>query len=136
MKPIKVKRITGFFHKSNWSTSWSITGQKITIFPFRNGNSSENFTLRGIEESRNGNLTFFEDRGRQSLFLGVLREFRGVCAHYFHLFKFIQLCKKNPYLLFHWLEIERPTWKVLHERLFKGEGLLWVPMLIDWSHVD
>ena len=30
-----------------------------------------------LEESRNGNLTFFEDRGRQTLFLGVLEEFRG-----------------------------------------------------------
>ena len=43
----------------------------------RDGNSSENFTPRGIEESRNGNLTFLGDRGRQNLFLGILEEFRG-----------------------------------------------------------
>ena len=36
------------------------------------GNSSENFTTQGIEESRNGNLTFLRD-----LFLGVLGEFWG-----------------------------------------------------------
>ena len=47
------------------------------MYRTRDGNSSENFTPRGIEESRNGNLTFFEDRGRQTLFLGVLEEFRG-----------------------------------------------------------
>jgi hypothetical protein len=30
----------------------------------RDGNSSENFTSRGIGESRNGDLTFLGDRGR------------------------------------------------------------------------
>ena len=50
----------------------------------RDGNSSENFNPRGIEESRNGNLTFFEDRGRQNLFLRVLGEFWGdFFAHLF-----------------------------------------------------
>ena len=39
---------------------------------------SENFTPRGIEESRNVNLTFLGDRGRQNIFLGVLREFWGM----------------------------------------------------------
>ena len=56
----------------------------------RDGNSSDNFTPRGIEESRNGNLTFFEDRGRQNLFLGVLGEFRGAlklkAIYYYTLF--------------------------------------------------
>ena len=41
----------------------------------RDGNSSENFIPRGIEESRNGKFTFLGDRGIWNLFLGVLGEF-------------------------------------------------------------
>ena len=44
----------------------------------RDGNSSENFIPRGIEESRNGKFTFLGDRGIWNLFLGVLGEFRGI----------------------------------------------------------
>ena len=44
----------------------------------RDGNSSENFIPRGIEESRNDKFTFLGDRGTWNLFLGVLREFRGM----------------------------------------------------------
>ena len=50
---------------------------KLDTARLRNGNSSENFTPRGIEESRNSNLPFLGDRGRQNPFLGVLGEFRG-----------------------------------------------------------
>ena len=39
------------------------------------GNSSENFIPRGIEELRNGKFTFLGDRGRWNIFLGVLGEF-------------------------------------------------------------
>ena len=41
----------------------------------RDGNSSENFIPRGIEESRNSKITFLGDRGIWYLFLGVLGEF-------------------------------------------------------------
>ena len=44
----------------------------------RDGNSSENFIPRGIEESRNNKFTFLGDRGICYLFLGVLGEFRGM----------------------------------------------------------
>ena len=44
----------------------------------RDGNSSENFIPRGIEESRNDKFTFLGDRGICYLFLGVLGEFRGM----------------------------------------------------------
>ena len=44
----------------------------------RDGNSSENFIPRGIEESRNDKFTFLGDRGIWNLFLGVLGEFRGM----------------------------------------------------------
>ena len=50
---------------------------RMNLKPTRDVNSSENFILRGIEESRNGKMTFFEDRGVRNLFLGVLGEFRG-----------------------------------------------------------
>ena len=36
------------------------------------GNSSEIFTPRGIEESRNGNLPFLEDPGRKNIFFRLL----------------------------------------------------------------
>jgi hypothetical protein len=49
--------------------------QSTTVPKRRNGYSSEIFTPRGIEESRNGNLPFLEDRGRKNLVLGVLGEF-------------------------------------------------------------
>ena len=35
-----------------------------------------------LEESRNGNLPFLEDRGRKNLFLGVLGEFRGMGCYF------------------------------------------------------
>ena len=47
------------------------------ILMIRDGNSSENFIPRGIEESRNDKFTFLGDRGICYLFLGVLGEFRG-----------------------------------------------------------
>ena len=34
------------------------------LLPFRDGNSSENFTPQEIGESKNGDLTFLGDRGR------------------------------------------------------------------------
>ena len=46
--------------------------------PSRDGNSSENFIPRGVEESRNDKFTFLGDRGICNLFLGVLGEFRGM----------------------------------------------------------
>ena len=36
---------------------------KIRLVHIRDGNSSENFIPRGIEESRNDKFTFLEDRG-------------------------------------------------------------------------
>ena len=64
----------------------SNSGKKLSTFEFlfslqkrtlltRDGNSSENFIPRGIEESRNGKFTFLGDRGIWNLFLGVLGEF-------------------------------------------------------------
>jgi len=44
----------------------------------RDGNSSEIFIPRGIEESRNDKFTFLGDRGIWNLFLGVLGEFQGM----------------------------------------------------------
>ena len=69
--------------------------------PHRDGNSSENFTPRGIEESRNGNLTYLGDRGRQIIFLGVLEEFRGpfFYAHLKTIKNFeLHLCKQEEVL--------------------------------------
>ena len=54
------------------------------LLPFRDGNSSENFTPQEIGESKNGDLTFLGDRGRSNLFLGVLGEFRGMSYHKNH----------------------------------------------------
>ena len=51
---------------------------RMNLKPTRDVNSSENFILRGIEESRNGKFTFLGDRGRRGLVLGVLGEFRGM----------------------------------------------------------
>ena len=48
------------------------------VFLIRDGNSSENFIPRGIEESRNDKFTFLGDRGISNLFLGFLEEFRGL----------------------------------------------------------
>ena len=45
---------------------------------FRDGNSSENFIPRGIEESRNSKIAFLGDRGIWNLFLGVLGNFQGM----------------------------------------------------------
>ena len=45
---------------------------------FRDGNSSENFLPRGIQESRNDKFTFLGDQGICYLFLGVHGKFRGI----------------------------------------------------------
>ena len=56
--------------RNNWYHSYNST-----IIEIRDGNSSENFIPRGIEESRNSKITFLGDRGIWNLFLGVLGEF-------------------------------------------------------------
>ena len=61
----------------------------------RDGNSSENFIPRGIEESRNDKFIFLGDRGIWNLFLGVLGEFRGLSYPKNPPLKFKKIVKKN-----------------------------------------
>ena len=65
-----------FFQVSDF-LSRLVRSRNPTIYN-RDGNSSEIFIPRGIEESRNDKFTFLGDQGICYLFLGVLGKFRGM----------------------------------------------------------
>ena len=92
----------------------------------RDGNSSENFTPRGIEEWQ---LTFLGDRRRQNLFLVVLDEFRGAFSSSFftHLktnqIRFLNSNLKSETL--NWLQCHSATQNIDFQ---SRNGMLWVAM--------